>query len=162
MRGKDMESFGISVLRKVTSDPFSRRMLYFSVAYSLYLILPVSWAFDPVANERIDPSPGYALSGYYGLVTAVMGFLCALTYRDGAVFPNSIVAKLIILGFFIYSNELFTRLIIELSYRALTLPNGNVIFEMFHFGIGTIFFILSPFLLLGALLTFPRTMPSTQ
>ena len=147
----------MSVLRKVTSDPFSRRMLYFSVAYSLYLALPLSWGFNPIENELDNPTYGYAFSGYYGIVTALMGFLSALTCRDRAIFPNSIVAKLVVLAFFAYSARFILYFVVSTAYRVVIEPDGHLILDHLHFGFGLIFIVLSPFLLLGALFTSPRT-----
>ncbi len=157
VRGKGMETAGMSVLRRVASDPFSRRMLYFSVAYSLYLALPLSWGFSPAENERVNPTYGYAFSGYYGIVTALIGFLSALTCRDRAILPNSIVTKLIVLAFFVYSARFILYFIVSTSYRVVIEPDGHLILDRFHFGIGLVFIVLSSFLLLGALFTSPRT-----
>lgn len=152
-----MEPAEMSVLRRITSDPFSRRMLYFSIAYSLYLAVPLSWGFYPADYERVNPAVGYEFSGYYGIVTAVIGFLCALTCKDRTLFPNTIVAKLILLGFFIHSTHLILRLTTEVFYYVFSEPDGYMILDFSFLGIGFVCLVLSPFLLLAALFTSPRT-----
>ena len=104
---------------EAASDPFSRRMLHFSIAYSLYLALPLSWGFNPIEIELDNPTYGYSASGYYGIVTALMGFLSALTCRDRAIFPNSIFAKLFVLAFLLIPHALYCILLYQLHIELL-------------------------------------------
>ena len=145
----------MSVLRRLVSDPYSRRMLYFSVAYSLYLFLPMDTSAPLSEGSSGVTTRGYDLSGYYGIVTALAGFLCASLSVNSSVFPSVFLAKIALISTFIYSNYLVLWVFYSTYIYLVEFYGYRILLYFLDFPSSFLLF-LSPLLLIWALLKTPN------
>lgn len=147
----------------ILNDAFLRRMLYFSISYSLYLTLPVVWWHSRFGSDWSSAMYGLEASGYYGIITAVVGFLITFSWREGSIFPGPATAKIIVLFLFVYSIWNIVEYFIGRFDGIFTETFSMMLLRIFDtdFDIGLIFLIVSMITLIGALFKSPHTTART-